>query len=221
MIGDNPSPVKGQTRKDREESRMSKVRGADRARFAGIAIALGIISLLAMGFPGGLRAQTPAVDQGVDEVEVIHATATVEKIDLAKRKVTLLFEDGKHKTYKVDKSVQNLDQVKVGDHLKISYTEEIIIAVGKSNEAASQAEAGEVGVAPKGAKPGIVMVDTSALSAKVLAVDPQKRRVTLEEPDGKKKTVKLGKKVTNLDQLKVGDSIDMVMTDSLVVDIVK
>jgi hypothetical protein len=120
----------------------------------------------------------------------------------------------------VDKSVQNLDQVKVGDHLKISYTEETIIVVGESNGAASQAEAGEVGVAPKGAKPGIVMVDTSALSAKVL-VDPQKRRVTLDEPDGKKKTVKLGKKVTNLDQLKVGDSIDMVMTESLIVDIVK
>jgi hypothetical protein len=200
---------------------MSKATGAGRARFAGILVALGIIPLFAMGFPALLRAQTPAVDQGIDEVEVIHATATVEKIDLAKRKVTLLFEDGKHKTYKVDKSVQNLDQVKVGDHLKISYTEEIIIVVGKSNEAPSQAEAGEVGVAPKGAKPGIVMVDTSALSAKVLAVDPQKRRVTLEEPDGKKKTVKLGKKVTNLDQLKVGESIDMVMTDSLVVDIVK
>jgi hypothetical protein len=108
-----------------------------------------------------------------------------------------------------------------GDHLKISYTEETIIVVGKSNAPASQAEAGEVGVAPKGAKPGIVMVDTSALSTKVLAVDLQKRRVTLEEPDGKKKTVKLGKNVTNLDQLKVGDSIDMVMTESLVVDIVK
>jgi len=121
----------------------------------------------------------------------------------------------------VDKSVQNLDQVKVGDHLKISYTDEIIILVGKSKEAASQAAGEEVGVAPKGAKPGIVMVETSALSAKVLAVDPAKRRVTLEEPDGKKKTVKLGKKVTNLDQLKVGDSIDMVMTESLVVDIVK
>ena len=200
---------------------MSNARAFKRARLAGIAIALWIVPLLAVCFPRGLRAQTPAVDQGVDEVEVIHATATVEKIDLEKRKVTLLLENGKHKTYKVDKSVQNLDQVKVGDHLKISYTEEIIILVGKSNEAASQAAAGEVGVAPKGAKPGIVMVETSALSAKVLAVDPEKRRVTLEEPDGKKKTVKLGKKVTNLDQLKVGDSIDMVMTDSLVVDIVK
>jgi hypothetical protein len=204
-----------------EEFRMSKASGIRRARIAGIAIALWIVPLAAMGFPGGLRAQTPAVDQGVDEVEVIHATATVEKIDLQKRKVTLLLENGKHKTYKVDNSVQNLDQVKVGDHLKISYTEEIIILVGKTNEAASQAAAGEVGVAPKGAKPGIVMVETSALSAKVLAVDPEKRRVTLEEPDGKKKTVKLGKKVTNLDQLKVGDSIDMVMTDSLVVEIVK
>jgi len=200
---------------------MSNARAFKRARLAGIAIALWIVPLLAVCFPRGLRAQTPAVDQGVDEVEVIHATATVEKIDLEKRKVTLLLENGKHKTYKVDKSVQNLDQVKVGDHLKISYTEEIIILVGKSNEAASQAAAGEVGVAPKGAKPGIVMVETSALSAKVLAVDPEKRRVTLEEPDGKKKTVKLGKKVTNLDQLKVGDSIDMVMTESLVVEIVK
>ena len=200
---------------------MSTASGARRARFAGIVIVLGIIPLFVMGFPGSLSAQTSAADQGVDEVEVIHATATVEKIDLEKRKVTLLFDDGKHKTYKVDKSVQNLDQVKVGDHLKISYTEETIIVVGKTNEAASQAEAGEVGVAPKGAKPGIVMVDTSALSAKVLAVDLQKRRVTLEEPDGKKKTVKLGKKVTNLDQLKVGDSIDMIMTESLVVDIVK
>jgi Cu/Ag efflux protein CusF len=191
-----------------EELRMSKASPASRAKFAGIAIMLGIIPLFVMGFPCSLSAQTSAADQAVDEVEVIHATATVEKIDLAKRKVTLLFEDGKHKTYKVDKSVQNLDQVKVGDHLKISCTEKTIIVVGKSNGAASQAEAGEVGVAPKGAKPGIVMVDTSALSAKVLAVDPQKRRVTLEEPDGKKKTVKLGKKVTNLDQLQVGDSID-------------
>lgn len=80
---------------------MSKASPASRAKFAGIAIMLGIIPLLVMGFPCSLSAQTSAADQAVDEVEVIHATATVEKIDLAKRKVTLLFEDGKHKTYKV------------------------------------------------------------------------------------------------------------------------
>jgi len=182
---------------------------------------LTVALLLATGNLKTAAAQTATTDQGVDAVEVVKATATVEKIDLEKRKVRLLLENGKEKTFKVDKDVQNLDQIKVGDHLKMVYTEEIIILIGKSNETPGAASAGEVGVAPRGAKPGIVMVETSALSAKILAVDPQKHTVTLEDPDGKKKTVKLGKKVGNIDQLKPGESVDMVMTESLVIDIVK
>ena len=146
--------------------------------------------------------------------------ATVEKVDLEKRKVKLLLEDGKKKTFKVDKSVQNLSQVKVGDHLNISCTEELLILVGKSNETPGAAEAQEIGVAPKGAKPAMVMVDTSTLSAKILAVDVATRHVTLEEPDGKKKTVKVSKKVQNLDKLQAGTTVDMLMTESVVVDIV-
>jgi hypothetical protein len=80
---------------------------------------------------------------------------------------------------------------------------------------------GAVAVKPKGSKPGIVMVDTSAISAKIVAVDTVKHRVTLVDPDGKKETVKLGSKVTNLDQLKAGETVDMVMTESLLVEIVK
>jgi len=167
------------------------------------------------------RAQSSANEEGVDTVEVVKATATVEKINLEKRKVTLLLDNGKKKTFKVDKDVENLDQVKVGDHLKLSYTEEIIILVGKSHEVPGAGAIDEVGVQPKGSKPGIVMVETSALSAKILAVDAAKHRVTLQDPYGKKDTIKLSKKVGNLDQLKPGETVDMVMTDSLVVEIVK
>ena len=184
-------------------------------------IVLSVLLLLAVGTVKSARAQMASVDQGLDAVEVMQANATVEKIDLEKRKVTLLFDDGKHKTYKVDKSVQNLDQVKVGDRLNISFTEEIIILVGKSNRSPSAAEGGAVGVAAQGAKPAVYMVDTSALSAKILAVDAAKHRVTVLDPDGKKKTVKLGKQASNLDQLKVGETVDMVMTESLLVEIVK
>jgi len=42
-------------------------------------------------------------------LEVIKTTVTLEKIDLEKRKVTLLLDDGKRKTFKVGKSVQNLE----------------------------------------------------------------------------------------------------------------
>ena len=48
------------------------------------------------------QAQSGATDEGIDAVEVVKVTATVEKIDLEKRKVTLLLDDGKKKTYKVD-----------------------------------------------------------------------------------------------------------------------
>ena len=165
-------------------------------------------------------AQAVATEQGIDEVEVVKVTATVEKVDLEKRKVTLVMEDGKKKTYKVDKSVRNLDQVAVGDHLNLSYTEELVVMVGKSNETPGAAGVGAVSVAPKGAKPGAVMVDTIAESGKILKVDAEKHRVTLEEPDGKKKNIKVGKKV-DLTKLKVGDTIDAAMTESLVVEIVK
>ena len=165
-------------------------------------------------------AQSGATDEGVDAVEVVKVTATVEKIDLEKRKVTLVFDDGKKKTYKVDSRVQNLAQVKVGDHLAMSFTEEIAIVVGKSNETPGAASSEQVSVAPQGDKPGVVMVDTSAVSAQIVAVDAQNHRVTLLDPDGKKKTIKVSKKVTNLNDLKVGETVDMLMTDSTVIDIV-
>ena len=166
------------------------------------------------------QAQSGATDEGIDAVEVVTATATVEKIDLEKRKVTLLLDDGKKKTYKVDSRVQNLAQVKVGDHLEMSFTEEIAIVVGKSNETPGAASSEQVSVAPNGAKPGVVMVETSAMSAQIVAVDAPNHRVTLLDPDGKKKTIKVSKKVTNLDDLKVGETVDMLMTDSTVIEIV-
>ena len=183
--------------------------------------ALSMLLLLAFGPLKAAKAQTAGTDRGIDSVEVITVNATVEKVDLEKRKVGLLLDDGKKKTVKVDKSVQDLDQVKVGDHLNIALTEEIIILVSKSSETPSAAESHSVGVAPKDAKPGIVMVDTSTVSAKILAVDAPKHRVTLEEPDGKKKTIKVSKNFQNLDQLQLGETVDMLVTESVVVEIVK
>ncbi|HVM74486.1 MAG TPA: hypothetical protein VMT75_02515 [Candidatus Saccharimonadales bacterium] len=167
------------------------------------------------------KQQAAPTAEAVDEVEVLTVTATVQKIDLPTRTVTLLLEDGTTKTFKVDKSVRNLAQVKAGDKLKISYTEELIVAVGKSKQVPSAAAGSAVGVAPKGAKPGIVMVDTTAISAKIVAVDAANHTVTLVGPEGNQKAVKLSKKVTDLNQLKAGETVDLILTQSLVVEVVK
>lgn len=166
------------------------------------------------------HAQTLSPASGIDEVEVFTLSAVVDNVDLEKRKVTLTLDDGKKKTYKVDKLAQNLDQVQPGDHLKIACTEELIVTVNKSGQTPSAAEIGAIQIAPKGVKPGGVMVDTTAISGKILAIDSAKRKITYEDPDGKKKTSKVRKGV-DLSGLAVGESVNAVLTESVVIKVTK
>jgi hypothetical protein len=166
------------------------------------------------------HAQAISPDKGIDSVEVVTVTAVVDKIDLEKRKVTMTLGDGKTKTYKVDKSAVNLDQVQVGDHVKMTYTEELMVTVNKSGEASGAASVGAIAVAPKGSKPGGVMVETTAISGKILAIDSEKRKITYEDPEGKKKTVKV-KKSVDISGLAVGESVDAVLTESVIVKVTK
>jgi hypothetical protein len=166
------------------------------------------------------HAQAISPDKGIDDVEVVTVTAVVNKIDLEKRKVTLTLDNGKMKTYKVDKGAVNLDQVQVGDHVKMSYTEELIVTVNKSGETPAAASIGAVNLAPKGSKPGGVMVETTAISGKILAIDSEKRKVTYEDAQGKKKTVKVRKGV-DISGLAVGESVDAVLTESVIIKVSK
>ena len=65
--------------------------------------------------------------------------------------------------------------------------------------------------------PGGVFVNTKEVSAKVTAIDTAKRKVTLLWPDGEKATVKVGPEAVNFDQVKVGDMVNVIVTEELVV----
>ena len=184
---------------------------------------LGLLAVATLCLSSSLtksHAQTISPDKGIDDVEVVTVTAVVDKIDLEKRKVTLTLDDGKTKTYKVDKSAVNLDQVQVGDHVKMACTEELIVTVNKAGETPAAASLGAVNLAPKGSKPGGIIVETTAISGKILAIDQEKRKVTFEDPDGKKKSVRVRKGV-DISGLAVGESVDAVLTESVAIDVTK
>jgi hypothetical protein len=48
---------------------------------------------------------------------------------------------------------------------------------------------------------------TTEITAKVIAVDPAQRTVTLQGASGKTRTIEVGDQVRNLDQIKVGDTV--------------
>ncbi|SRR5581483_8230715 len=66
-------------------------------------------------------------------VNSFQTTATVEKIDPQKRRIVLKEPDGKTVKLKVDKSVQNLDQIKPGDKIVVRYTEAAEVSIAKSH----------------------------------------------------------------------------------------
>ena len=159
--------------------------------------------------------------QPVDQVAVTKVTGVIEKVDPDKRVMTLKLDDGKKKTLKVDKSVKDLDKFRVGDHVQMSYTEEIIMMAQPFDEDTAQmAKYGAVDVQSEGDIPVLVKVDTSVIKGKIISIDAKKRRLTFEGPDGRKKTVKLSRRVKNLDKFKPGDAINMAITDEMVVAVV-
>ena len=183
--------------------------------------ALALLLLFGAG-PPTVPQEQDNESQPVDQVEVQKETGTVQKVDTDKRKLTVRLDNGKTKTFRVGKSVKNLDQFHPGDRVQVSSTEEIVMMADKSEaNNARIAKYGTVGVTPEGETPAIVKVDTTEITGRIISVDPHKRRITVEDPQGKKRTLKVSKKVNNLDQFKPGDTLDMAVTDETAIELVK
>jgi ribosomal 50S subunit-recycling heat shock protein len=87
------------------------------------------------GQPSGLPTQTgPTVTRGTGAkpggtlAQQETATVTVKAIDMKVPSITVLTEDGRKVSFKVDQK-KNLEGVKVGDKVEITYTEAIMISV--------------------------------------------------------------------------------------------
>jgi hypothetical protein len=168
---------------------------------------------------GTTEITTVATPDGAIIVQTMTLTATVTAINADKRKVTLVFEGGGKSTYKAGPEVVNFGQIQVGDKVKAVVTEEVAIYIGSGAPPSGMAATG-IALAPVGAKPGGVLVDTEQVTVKVTAVDAAKNKVTFELPDGTTKTVKADKKV-DLSNLHPGDNVTIQVTEGLAITVEK
>jgi hypothetical protein len=157
-----------------------------------------------------------AGEPGAIAVMATTATAAVQAVDAAKRTVTLKMPNGKEKTFKLGKDVRNFDQIKVGDKVRTTYVDEVAVYISKAGTPPGGEEVSNVMLAPKGAKPGVIVADTTQMNAKLTAVDAKKRTVTLMGPEGKTKTLKVPKTV-NMKGVKKGDDVVVRYTEALAI----
>jgi len=166
------------------------------------------VAVIEEGVPGGVV------------VDTYEATATVTSIDPAERKVTMVTPDGKKTTFKAGPEVANFDQIRVGDRVKATLTQQMVVSMG--TEASRQAEGATstIGVAPKGAKPSLMVADTVQITAKVIDIDHKNHRATLQFPDGSTKVIPVRKDV-DLTQRKVGEEVVMRATETQAISVEK
>lgn len=161
----------------------------------------------------------PRVMEGVSAEDIKTVTAKVEAIDLTNRTVTLKGQMGRVVTLKVDPSVKNFAQVKVGDQLTLKYKEALTIKLEKSTveRSASVTSTGPITAAP-GSKPGIAAEQQTVIIASVEALDPQTQEVLLKGPLDGYAEVKV-KDPAMFKKVQVGDKVKFTYTEAVVLDV--
>jgi len=157
--------------------------------------------------------------KGVVVVDTLTITATVKAIDAASRKITLVAPNGAKTVYQAGSEAVNFDQIKVGDQVKAVVTEEVAVFLGKGATPDAMG-ATTVALAPVGAKPGGVIVNTEQVTVMVTAVNVGGREVTLQLPDGTSKTVKVNDKV-DLSKVRPGDDVTAQVSEGLAISVTK
>lgn len=149
---------------------------------------------------------TKGSEPGMYAKETTKLTATVTGIDAKNRKVTVVTPEGKKQVITARPDVRNFDQIQIGDQLIVTLTEEAVVYMAKDGPVLPDGTTGIVARAAKGEKPGLVIGETSQLTAKVIALDTKNQKATVQFADGSKKTFAVRKEV-DLSKVALGEEV--------------
>jgi len=184
---------------------------------SGLGLVLAGVGVLAVGCATGKSDKLPTFT----ETNTTKATATVQAVDQATRKVTLKPEKGEAFDFVAGPQVKNLAQVAVGDTVVVEYVESIALEVRRADGtqpelAMTSAAAG----AKPGEKPAGSITDKVTISAVIVAIDTATLRVTVKGPQGNIQVLQV-KDPKKLENVKVGDMIYATYTEALGISVDK
>jgi len=136
------------------------------------------------------------------------------------RTITFKNKDGVSK-FVAGPEVKNFDQLKKGDHLSLTYDLGVAIELTKtkSDGVRSKVETSTL-TETKGDKPSEKLTNKTTVIADIIAVDREKKLVTVKGPSGKLTTVS----VTNpalLNDVNAGEQVKIIYTDAMAASITK
>lgn len=180
-----------------------------------------VVSFALAAFAAGLSgcAKEPELPSGIVRENTVSSTATVQKIDMNTRQVTLVGADGKPFTIRCGEEVRNLAQVKVGDQVTATYYESVAYEVHKPGtlEPGTRTAVGAARAEP-GEQPGAVAANVVQITATIESIDKSVPSVTLRRADGELVPVKV-RDAKKLDAVSVGDMVEITFTEAMAISV--
>ena len=150
---------------------------------------------------------------------LVVTTATVEKIDMTTREVTLQGEEGEAPvTIIVEPDVRNLDQVRVGDRVTFTVSEELAIFAAPQGGGPSMTQTREDRRTPMAAKPGRSVTNVVETTVTIVALDLARQTAVVRELSGELRTIRVNDRM-NLDEIKAGDQVVMRHTKAVAISV--
>ena len=137
---------------------------------------------------------------------------TIETIDQGKRAMNIKTPDGMFVSVNVPESVQRFNELKVGDMIRATYNNNVMVRVKAPGEAAVDTiETGDAKSAASGTQ-----VMTRRMTANIVDIDRVNSSISFEGPNG----WKYSRRVVDpsvFDQVKVGDKVDITWNTDLTI----
>jgi len=156
--------------------------------------------------------------KGAARAEEVKITATVDKIDLPARLVVLRGADGHTEALRLGPEVRNLDQVKRGDQVVVTYFRSVAFEVVKKDAKLGVTTEGGAARAEVGEQPGALGATVVTVVADIVKLDRANQQAVLKTSDGQTITVDV-KNPENFDRVKVGDRVEIQLTEAVAIDV--
>ena len=144
--------------------------------------------------------------------DTITIAGTIETIDQSKRAMNIKTADGKFVAVNVPESVKRFDELKVGDKVKATYNNNVIVRLKPPGEAA--VDTADT-TSTKGKTSGTAGM-VRRMTATIVDIDKSASSITFAGPNGWKYSRRVVDP-TVFDQVKVGDRVDIIWNTDLTI----
>ncbi len=164
---------------------------------------------------------TFASAQATPNREQVTLRGTVQAVDVTARTITIRGEDGNVATLDVPKTVERLNEVKVGDVVSAVYYDQVSVAPHPAGAPNNDRLEPPTATPTPGALPGGTVAQRRVTTVTITAWDPATRVVTFTVPSGTSYSRRLVETTdANLMKgLKVGDRVDITRTEAVRVEV--